>query len=116
MPIATHLIKIKGTFDKNIWGYDVELLNEILKEFVKTKIKLEIDSYYHADLELFKLDDNKINVWVFINALPSNVSKYIIGKWLEDHINEEGIKVTDFEIEERNNLYSSENNFFVVLQ
>ncbi len=114
MSIATHLIKIKGTFDKNIWGYDVEKLNEILKEFVKTKIKFEIDSYYHADLELFIIDDNKIDVWVFISALPSCVSKNIIGKWLKDHINKEGITVSDFEIEERN--YSSANNFFVVLQ
>lgn len=110
MIIATHLIKIKGTFDKNIWGHEEEMLNETLKEYVKTKIKFEIDNCYHADLELFKITDNKIEIWVFIKAIQSCLPKDIIEKWLNDHINEEGIMATDFEIEEK-----TENNFLVLI-
>lgn len=116
MLVATHLIKIKGTFNKNIWGYDEEKLNDILKEYVKTKIKFEIDSCYHADLELFKIDDDKIEVWVFINALSSCVSKDIIEKWLNNHINDEGIISTDVEIEEKIGSCCPKNNFSVFVQ
>lgn len=115
MVVATHLIKIKGIFNKNIWGHEEKMLNETLKEYVKTKIKFEIDSYYHADLELFEINDDKIEVWVFINALPSSVSRDIIEKWLNDHVNEEGIVATDFEIEEKFNPLSPENNFLVLI-
>lgn len=115
MAIATHLIKIKGTFDKNIWGYEEKTLNETLKEYVKTKIKNEVDKYYHADLELFKIDDNKIEIWVFVEAILSSVSKNTIERWLNDHINEEGITVTDFEIEEKIGQLDPKNNFVVII-
>ncbi len=113
--IATHLIKIKGTFDKKIWGYEKEILNEKLKEFVNKKIKEEIDDIYHTDLELFQINDNIIDVWVYIRAYPYNISKDIIEKWLKDHIKEEGITIIDFDYEERTNLRSSEKDFFVVI-
>lgn len=116
MYTATHLIKIKGKFDKNIWGYEDNILNETLKEYIKTKIKFEIDSYYHTDLELFKIDDDNIDVWIYLSTPQSCVSRDIIEKWLNDHINEEGIIATDFEIEERANPFSSENNFLVILR
>lgn len=112
MVVATHLIKIKGTF-QNVWEHDDEMLNKTLKEYVKTKIKNEIDSYYHADLELFKIDDNKIEVWVFIKAYI-DISKDTIEKWLNEHINEYGIIPTDIEIEYKN-PYSSENNFLILI-
>lgn len=115
MVIATHLIKIKGTFDRNIWGHEEKFLNETLKEYVKTKIKFEIFSSYHADLELFKIDGDKIEVWVFINSQPISTLKDIIEKWLDDHVNDEGIMATDIEIEEKFNNSSSENNFLVVV-
>lgn len=115
MTIATHLIKIKGTFDRNIWGHEDKFLNETLKEYVKTKIKNEIFSSYHADLELFKIDDDKIEVWVFINSPPISTLKDIVEKWLDDHVNDEGIMATDVEIEEKFNLYSPENNFLTLV-
>jgi hypothetical protein len=114
MAIATHLIKIKGTFDKNIWGYGGKELNKTLEEYVKKKIN-EIDGYYHANLELFKIDDNNIDVWIFIEAILSSVSKDIIEKWIKNHINEEGIMVTYIEIEEKMNPFSPENNFLILI-
>lgn len=115
MTVATHLIKIKGTFDKNIWGHGEKVLNETLKEYIKTKIKNEIFSSYHADLELFKIDDDKIEVWVYINSPPLSTLKDMIEKWIHDHINEEGIVATDIEVEERFSQHSSENNFVVII-
>lgn len=78
--IATHLVKIKGTFDEKIWGNEKETLKEKLKEYANTKIKEEIDSIYHTDLELFQINDNIIDVWVFIRAFPYEVSRDIIEK------------------------------------
>lgn len=98
MHIATHLIKIKGKFSKDIWT------EEKLDKYVRSKIGGDIKNFYHADLELFGIEDDVINVWVFVSALPSEVSRDIVDKWLSDHVNEKGITVTDFEIEERFDL------------
>src|SRR3990167_9531771 len=78
MTVGTHLIKIKGTFDKKIWGYEDEWVNEIFKEYIKTKIKNEIDSHYNPNLEFVRIDDNKIAVWIYIKALSINISRDII--------------------------------------
>jgi len=99
MTVGTHLIKIKGTFDKKIWGYEDEWVNEIFKEYIKTKIKNEIDSHYNPNLEFVRIDDNKIEVWIYIKALSLNISRDIIEKWLIDHIHEDGIDIYDLEIE-----------------
>lgn len=109
MNIATHLIKIKGKFDKNIWT------EEELKNYVKSKIGGDIQSFYHADLELFGIEDEVINVWVFVSALPSKVSKDIIDKWLDNRIKEEGITVTDVEIEERFDLTNPKDVFVTLI-
>lgn len=112
MVIATHIIKIRGIFDENIFKE-----NE-LKDYVESKIKSEIDSSFHTDLELFKVDGNKIDVWVFISAFPSEVTRNIIDKWIRDHIKEEGITVNDFEFEEIINMtenVSHKNKFFVCI-
>ena len=112
MVIATHIIKIRGTFDENIWKG-----KNALKDYTKNKIKSEIDPSFHADLELFKIDGNKIDVWVYIHAFPSEVKRGIIEKWIQGHIVEEGITVNDFEFEIVINLteYGLEDNkqFFI---
>lgn len=53
MVYATHLIKVKGTFNPKRWT------KEKLREYVDNKIK-EIRSFYHPDLELFKVKDDTI--------------------------------------------------------
>ena len=106
MQIATHLIKIKGLIDINKWT------EETLKEYVKTKLK-EIDSSFHADLELFSLKDIDVDVWIYISALPWVEDEETIKSWLDSHIKEGGIKIQDFEII---NLVDPKKNFFVCLQ
>lgn len=110
MAIATHIIKIKGTFDEKIYKQQ-----KTLKDYVNNKIQNEIDSVLHADLELFKVDGNNIEVWVYISAFPSEVTRDIIGKWIKDHIKEEGISVQNFEFEQLVDKTKrlSENSFYV---
>ncbi|MBU4338998.1 hypothetical protein KKD57_05600 [Patescibacteria group bacterium] len=91
MVIATHLIKIKGDFDVRKWT------EKKLEEYVRQKIK-EIDSSFHTDLELFQIQDNNIKVWVYISALPSEVSDKIVGDWIKTHLKEEGIETKEFKI------------------
>lgn len=93
MAFATHLIKIRGLINRFIWP------EKKLKNYVNKKIKTEIDSVLHPDLELFKLEDEKIEIWVYISALPSEATRDIVEKWLNDHIVERGLKVENFEIE-----------------
>jgi len=109
MHIATHLIKIKGKIDKHIWT------EEKLRNYVNSKIDDEIVCFYHTDLELFGIENEVINVWVFVSASPSNVSRDIIGKWLSDHIKEEGITVTSFEIEKRFDLTCPKDIFVTLI-
>jgi thymidylate synthase len=109
MHVATHLIKIKGNFDKNIWTEDK------LDKYVRSKISGDITNFYRADLELFGIEDEVVNVWVFVSALPSEVSKDIIDKWLKNHINEEGITVTGFEIEELFDLVHPKERFVALI-
>lgn len=97
MAIATHLIKVKGTVK------DGKKREKEIKDYVKDKIDNEIDSMFHADLELFHIDeDGTADVWVYVGSLSGSI-KYTVGVWLENHITEEGIEVKDFEIEELEN-------------
>lgn len=100
--VATHILKIKGSFDGSKWN------EESLKGLVKTKIANDIDKYYHTDLELFKIEDIDnskmlftIDVWVFIEAFGSSTSdiKDIADKWLKDHIKEDGLTMDNLEVE-----------------
>ncbi len=93
MAIATHVIKVKGVFDNKKWS------EEKLEEYVDRKIQ-EIESSYHPDLELFKIENNTVEVWVFITAFPAEVEEKIIGTWLQNHIKEKGITVKEFQIVE----------------
>lgn len=93
MPVATHVIKIQGTFDKQSWN------EKKIEDYVDYKIENEIDETFSTDLELYNIIDNKIEIWVLIFAYPSEVSNEIIGKWIKNHIKEEGLKVDSFEFE-----------------
>jgi hypothetical protein len=92
MVIATHLIKIKGNFDVREWT------EKKLEEYVKQKIK-EIEPSFHADLELLQVQENNVEVWVYISALPSEVSDKIVDDWIKTHLKEEDIQTKEFEIE-----------------
>ena len=83
MPVATHIIKLKGAFDEKIWG------EKKIEDYVDYKIENEIDETFSTDLELYNITGNNIEVWVFIFAYPS---------WIKDHIKEEGLKVDSFEV------------------
>ncbi len=96
MPIATHLIKIKGKIGH--WSDDD------IKKYIDEKIMNKIDSSFHATLEKFEVKDNHAEVWVYIHAFPSEISHDVIEKWLKDHIKEADISVTGFEIVEVANL------------
>lgn len=96
MVVATHIVKVRGTFDKNIWNDDK------LRKYVRKKIICEIDDSFHTHLELFKIDDDndnkcKIEVLVYIYALPSEIDRDTIKKWIDDHIMEERLVVEEFE-------------------
>lgn len=94
MVLATHLIKIKGRFDKNKWT------EKKLKKYVKQKIK-KIEPSFHADLadlELFQIQDSNIDVWVFVSGYPSEIDDTIVGDWIKTHLKEEGIEIKEFEI------------------
>lgn len=93
MAFATHLIKIRGVINQFIWP------EKKLKDYVNNKIRTEIESVLHPDLELFKLEEEKIEIWVYISALPSEATRNIVEKWLNDHIMERGLKVENFDIE-----------------
>lgn len=93
MSIATHIIKIKGTFDEKLWN------EKKIEDYVDHKIENEIDETFNIDIELFKITGNNIEIWVFIFAFPSEVDNGIIDKWIKDHIKEEGLKVESFEFE-----------------
>lgn len=109
MTIGTHIIKIRGTFDENIWKEDE------LKNYVESKIKKEIYPTFHTDLELFKVDGDKVAVWAYVSAYPSEVTSNIIGKWIVDHIKEEGITVNDFEFEMIVDVTKKDDKFFVLI-
>lgn len=93
MAIATHLIKIHGKANQFIWP------EKKLRNYVDKKIKIEIESVLHPEVELFNLKEEKIEVWVYISALPSEATRNIVQKWLDDHITERGLRVINFEIE-----------------
>lgn len=57
MVIATHIIKIKGTLNKNIWKDEKKI-----EEYIKDKIKNDIDPSFHTNLELLEINGNKIDV------------------------------------------------------
>ncbi len=47
---------------------------------------------------------NNAEVWVYVHAFPSEISKKVIEGWLKDHTKESGINVKGFEIVEVANL------------
>ncbi len=111
MSVATHLIKIKGSIDTEKWT------GETLKKYVKKKITDEVEPSFHTSLELFRLKDNDIEVWVYVSALPSEVKEDIVKEWMDNHIKEDGITTNDFEIiNVANFLNSDKKNFFVILR
>ncbi len=93
MSVATHIIKIKGTFDKKIWN------EKKIENYIFYKIENDIDETFNTDLELCNIIGNNVEVWIFIFAFPSEVDNGIIDKWIKDHIKEEGLKVESFEFE-----------------
>lgn len=104
MVIATHLIKVKGTFDDKKWTY------EKLRNFVGYKIKDEIENIYHPDLELFQIKDSIIEVWIYIrDSAPLRFLDKTIRDWLNNHIKEEGLIVESIKIEK------SGNGFYVII-
>ncbi len=94
MALATHLIKIKGTFDERMWTI------EKIKKLIQKKIKEEIMDIYHAEVEKFRVSENTVEVWVLVSALPSEVTNEIIDKWLSDHMKERGIEIKKFSVDE----------------
>lgn len=109
MPLATHLVRIEGEFNSKVWN------KNSLREYVNNKIT-EIEDVLHPDLELFHVhDSNKINVWIYIQALPSEVKQRIVDKWAKDHIVEEGLSVKNIEIKVINSMIEPK-SFFVVLK
>ncbi len=102
MSVATHIVKVNGTFDPKKWT------KETLKNYVKKKIKVKETIFgdeegifitFHPDLELFQVEKNTIKIWVFVTGYPSEVTNKIVEKWLTDNIKEDGLKVKSFEIE-----------------
>jgi hypothetical protein len=91
---ATHLIKVKGYFDKQKWAEDK------LRGYVYRKIQ-EINPYYHPDLELLRVEDDAVEVWVYIrDVCKMETVKEYTQEWLQSHIKEDGIDVKDFEVKE----------------
>ena len=94
MVVATHVVKVRGTFDRNIWNDDM------LRKYIRKKIICEIDDSFHTHLELFKINNDndnkgKIEVLVYVYALPSEIDRETIKKWIDDHIKEEGLDVEE---------------------
>jgi hypothetical protein len=93
MPVATHVIKVKAEFNEN-WD------EEKLEKLMKTKIENEIDDFFSPESELFHVGNNVIDVWIFIEFCgDSPLIKDLSGKWLKDHIKEEGITIKNLEVE-----------------
>ena len=78
MVVATHVVKVRGTFDRNIWNDDM------LRKYIRKKIICEIDDSFHMHLELFKINndnDNKvINPWRLssMNSIKAELKNVII--------------------------------------
>ena len=101
MVIATHTVKIRGTFDRNIWDA------KKLRKYVRKKIICDIHDSFHTHLELFKIDmmegeekdKGKIEVCVYVHGLPSEITKDVIKKWIDINIKEDGLTIGEFEYE-----------------
>ncbi len=107
MHIATHLIKIKGTYDSS-WD------EKKLRAYVDLKIKTEIEDVLHPSLELFEVKDGVVDVWFFITALPSEAKYKVVETWIKDHIKEEGLYVTDLAVEMISNMCNPDTKFAVL--
>ena len=107
MHIVTHIIKIKGSYDSS-WD------KKILRAYVDLKIKNEIDDVLHPSLELFKVNDGIVDVWLFITALPSEATYKVVEKWIKDHIKENGLSVTEFNVEMISNMCNPDTKFAVL--
>ncbi len=94
--VATHLVTVKGTFDKNIWSENT------LLGYINKKIKNNIFSTFHTSSDWVKINKNNVDVSVYISCYPSEVNKKIVLEWVKDNITEAGLKVTWFGIEEIN--------------
>lgn len=78
--MASHLIKVKGVFKKKWDKHQIE-------RYIKAKIEKEINDYYEAELELLKVEENRIEVWVFIATVGyCETIKEWANEWLEHHI------------------------------
>ena len=78
--IASHLVKVKGIFKKKWDKWQIE-------SYVKAKMEKEIDSYWEAEVELFKAEDDKVEIWVLIATVGhSETIKEWANEWLEHHI------------------------------
>jgi hypothetical protein len=98
MVFATHLIKVKGIFDDNKWT------EEQLRCLVCDKIKDDIESIYHPDLELFQIKDRSIEVWAYISDFaPLELLEKNVRDWLKNHIKEDGLTVENIEIQKSGN-------------
>jgi len=92
MPFATHLIKVRGEFSP-------EWTEERLEEYVNRKIKEEIDDYFSTQIELFEINNNIIDVWVFISALiKTDQIKEMVDRWLREHVKEEGLTIKNSQV------------------
>lgn len=95
MPVATHVIKIKAEFDNSKWN------EEKLRELIKSKAK-EVDEFFCLDLELFKVENNTMDVWFFIEFCYTELSmvKDMANKWMKIHIKNEGITIKSLDVED----------------
>ena len=107
MHIVTHIIKVKGTFDLS-WDENK------LRDYVDLKIKNEIEHVLHPNLELFEAKDGNVDVWIFITALPSEATHKVVETWIKDHIKEDGLSVTEFNVEMISNLCNPGTKFAVI--
>lgn len=93
MIFATHLIKIHGSINQFIWP------EKKLKNFVDRKIRNDIFVTFHAELKSFKLEGEKVEILVYVSALPSEVTVKVVDEWLKDNTIRRGLRVENFEIE-----------------
>jgi len=93
MVLATHIIKIYGAISQFIWP------EKKLKNYVDKKIKNDIFVTFHAKLKSFKLEEEKVEILVYVSALPSEVTAKVVDEWLKDNTRRKGLRVENFEIE-----------------
>ncbi|MFA6097888.1 MAG: hypothetical protein WC788_09795 [Candidatus Paceibacterota bacterium] len=93
MIFATHIIKIHGAINQFIWP------EKKLRNYVDKKVKNDIFVTFHARLKSFRLEEEKVEVRVYLSALPSEVTAKVVDEWLKDNTIRRGLGVENFEIE-----------------